>query len=165
MLDQHVAQGYRAARGEDDPRARSGRYAVRGLRCRALRDRRASRGVGNGAVQRACGGGASHASSDIHRRVAVGITEPLPRDHENTGRWPSGEPTQPWALELTDGSHCELAGDATSVADGMRLNYFCAPDKLSLYGDPDRGSTVWTIYGGVLNASQLTQRTIAIAWF
>jgi hypothetical protein len=51
------------------------------------------------------------------------------------------------------------------VVDGMRLNYFCAPDKLSLYGDPDRSSPLWTIFGGPLNAAQLTQHTIAIAWF
>jgi hypothetical protein len=97
--------------------------------------------------------------------IEILLTEPLPRNHENTGRWPSGEPTQPWALELTDGSHCGLAGGATSVVDGMRLNYFCAPDKLSLYGDPDRSSPLWTIFGGPLNAAQLTQHTIAIAWF
>jgi hypothetical protein len=57
------------------------------------------------------------------------------------------------------------------VVDGMRQNYQCTsrdlqpPGGLLLYGNPDRSSPLWTIFGGPLNAAQLTQRTIGIAWF
>ena len=97
--------------------------------------------------------------------IEIRLTQPLPRERENTGHWPSGEQAQPWALQLTDGSHCELMGGATGTVNGMRLHYECRPDQLALYGNPDRSAPVWTIYGGALNASQLTKRTIAIAWF
>ena len=85
--------------------------------------------------------------------------------HRNTGKWPSGASPIPWALQLADGSDCLLASGATSVVDGMRQNYECKPGGLWLYGDPDRSSPVWTIFGGSEKSSELTERPVAIAWF
>ena len=46
----------------------------------------------------------------------------------------------------------------------MRLNYEC-DNKLALYGDPNRGSQPWTIFGGRMSATELTSQPIAIAWY
>lgn len=93
--------------------------------------------------------------------LRIALTVPLPRDRANTLQQGMG---QPWALQLADGSRCELLGGATGVVDGMRLNYACN-SRLNLYGNPDRSARPWTIFAGAENATQLTTREVTIAWY
>ncbi len=97
--------------------------------------------------------------------VEVRLESPVSSLHGNTGQWPSGSPRIPWALQLADGSDCQLVSGATSVVDGMRQNYECRPDGLWLYGGPNRDTPVWMIFGNGANSSELTQRPVAIAWY
>ncbi|MEV4757358.1 hypothetical protein AB0J86_19885 [Micromonospora sp. NPDC049559] len=68
----------------------------------------------------------------------------------------------PWYLQLEDGTLCALADGATDELDGMRLNYSCVDDSY-LYGDPDRGTPIWTI-ARKTDATPLGPARIARAW-
>jgi hypothetical protein len=94
--------------------------------------------------------------------IEIQLTRPLPEEASGTEEGPSG---LPWALQLVDGSNCLLLEGASSVVDGMRFNYSCKPDNLDLYGTPQRSSSLWTIYSGPADSSQLTATPIAVAWY
>jgi hypothetical protein len=95
--------------------------------------------------------------------IEIQLTRALPyASSEPTSEGPQG---LPWAMQLADGSHCVFLQGASSAVDGLRFNYTCAPDKLALYGEPQRGSAVWTIFAGPRNASQLARVPIAIVWY
>jgi hypothetical protein len=95
-----------------------------------------------------------------HTAERIALTAPLPRSAANkAGQW-SGV----WAMQLGDGTHCTFVSGATGAINGMRLNYEC-DNRLGLYGDPNRGSQPWTIFGGRMNATELTSQPIAIAWY
>jgi hypothetical protein len=52
----------------------------------------------------------------------------------------------PWALQLASGARCVFGEGATSVAHGLRLNYFCGAKKLYLFGSPRTSRPTWRIH-------------------
>jgi hypothetical protein len=96
--------------------------------------------------------------------IEIRLTRPLPEAPPTTSQ-PEPPSGLPWALQLADGSNCQFLQGATSVVAGLRFNYSCTPDHLSLYGEPRRSSAAWTIYSGAASSSQLTTAPIAIAWY
>ena len=70
----------------------------------------------------------------------------------------------PWAIQMANGAHCEIATGASNEIAGQRLNYFCT-GGLGLYGTVDRSGSVWTIYAAGRNATQITMQPIAIVWY
>lgn len=64
--------------------------------------------------------------------IEIRLTRPLPEVAGEPAR--EGTSGLPWALQLVDGSDCQLLNGASSVVDGMRFNYTCTPDKLDLAG-------------------------------
>jgi hypothetical protein len=99
-----------------------------------------------------------------NRGIKLHLTRALPTSLGNHG--PVSVSNQPWALELYDGRKCVLAGGASSVVEGHRLNYFCAHDSSSgLWGFPDRGTQPWTVYTASYTATHLSERAaIRDAW-
>ncbi len=95
--------------------------------------------------------------------IEIRLNQPLPTNRANTGE--EGKSRRPWALQTVGGLDCQFAAGVTSVVDGMRLNYICGSDKLWLYGEPNRSTSSWKIYGSTMNGSQLTPQNIAVAWF
>ena len=98
-------------------------------------------------------------------RDAVELKIPdLPEaDASDVGGTP--EDGNPWALVLESGQRCEsTGGGATSAVNGQRLNYVCGKD-LALYGEPDRTTATWTIYGRHGDETQLKRVPIAHAYF
>lgn len=62
----------------------------------------------------------------------------------NNNHMPGGPDIEPIVLVLANGARCSFAGSATLTLAGQRLNYGC--DKgASLYGYPDKTTTLWTI--------------------
>ncbi len=95
----------------------------------------------------------------------IKLTKGLPLSEANHGA-PSLN-NQPWALQLTSGHDCLLAGGATAVIGSRRLNYFCSGlgFTIGLWGDPNRKTQPWTIYEASSTATKLTSTvTIAHAW-
>jgi hypothetical protein len=78
----------------------------------------------------------------------------------------SSEPTTPpaWALELTNGARCLFVAGATSIVADLRYNYQCT-DGLILYGNENRSTEPWTIFGRRGSTGQLTPENIAAIWF
>jgi len=73
---------------------------------------------------------------------------------------------EPWAVETTSGTKCQLDTGATSVVDHRRANYFCQTGKNVLWGSPSRSSEPWTIYSAPATATKLTRKVkIRVAWF
>ncbi len=113
--------------------------------------------------------------SPVNRRVVVcpipwdqsgteiRLTKPLPAPSTHT---PPSLALEPWALETTAGARCLLAGGASSVVGGVRLNYFCgAHASYGLWGYPSRRSRLWTIFDAPFSAHSLHHRVaIARAW-
>lgn len=99
----------------------------------------------------------SEGGTEIH------LTRPLPAAGSHAA--PSLA-LEPWALETTSGARCLLAGGASNVIHGTRLNYFCgARAKYGLWGYPSRRAGLWTIFKAPFSAHKLTQRVvIARAW-
>ncbi len=84
--------------------------------------------------------------SDPWRPVTVlALTRPLPASEQ------AGGPTQPWAIETTDGRRCTLYTGATGSIGGERVSYGCA-DGSVLLGEPDRGEPLWTIRSATTDA-------------
>jgi hypothetical protein len=50
----------------------------------------------------------------------------------------------PWALQLAGGARCVFGEGATSVAHGLRLNYFCGRTRF-LFGSPNTSKPTWRI--------------------
>jgi hypothetical protein len=97
--------------------------------------------------------------------VEIRLSEPV-SSVPNANESQQPESINPWALELTDGKRCIFASGASGVVDSLRQNYLCLPlGTLSLYGSPKRETGPWTIYSGMVIASQLTTTTIRIVWF
>jgi hypothetical protein len=96
--------------------------------------------------------------------VTIRLTAPLPTAEANRAA-PSVR-TQPWALELYDGSRCLFDGGATAAIGGRRLNYFCgARAKTGLWGYPGRTTEPWRIYAAPFAAKHLSERVaIRDAW-
>lgn len=75
--------------------------------------------------------------------VLVKLTEPLPAPNLIVEK-----PSNPWLLELDDGSICTLATGATGVVDGKRINYLCSvpgsrtTERTAVLGEP-RPGTIW----------------------
>jgi hypothetical protein len=92
------------------------------------------------------------------------LTRPLPSALANHGGLSLR--AQPWALELYNGRTCVLAGGASSLVDGIRLNYFCTNGgSTGLWGFPDRKTEPWTIYIARYSATHLAKRArIKRAW-
>jgi hypothetical protein len=93
----------------------------------------------------------------------IRLRSPLPAQSSHT---PASLALQPWALETTSGARCLLAGGASSLIDGKRLNYFCgAGAKYGLWGYPSRHAKLWTIFEAPFSAHALQHRVaIARAW-
>ena len=93
----------------------------------------------------------------------IRLTKPLPTAATHT---PPSLALEPWALETTSGARCLLAGGASNVVGGVRLNYFCgARAKYGLWGYPSRRSPLWTIFEAPFSAHSLHHRVaIARAW-
>lgn len=96
--------------------------------------------------------------------IKLRVTRPLPTSLANHGGLSLRN--QPWALELYDGRTCTLAGGASSVVSGRRLNYFCTTGgSTGLWGFPNRKTEPWTIYIAPYSATHLSDlATIRIAW-
>jgi hypothetical protein len=92
------------------------------------------------------------------------LTRPVPTALANHGALSLRN--QPWALELYDGRTCLLSGGASSLVNGIRLNYFCTNGgSTGLWGFPNRRTEPWTIYIAPYSATRLSQRaTIKRAW-
>ena len=75
--------------------------------------------------------------------VPVKLSDPLPAPNLIVDR-----SSNPWLLELDDGSICSLATGATGVVDGKRISYLCsapspkATERAVVLGDPTPG-IVW----------------------
>lgn len=69
--------------------------------------------------------------------VQMNLTQPLPA-HD-----PIPSQTQPWFLQLADGTECNFLTGATGLVDGDRINYGCS-DQLVVVGLPQT-DTVWTV--------------------
>ena len=75
--------------------------------------------------------------------VPVKLSDPLPAPNLIVDR-----SSDPWLLELDDGSICNLATGATGVVDGKRISYLCstsgsrAMERTVVLGDPTPG-VVW----------------------
>lgn len=72
---------------------------------------------------------------------------------------------RPWALELVDGSRCTLLGGASGGVAGMRVNYGCEGNRVSLVGDVDRRAPRWKIFAVPADGPTLEQRSIGTAWY
>jgi hypothetical protein len=84
----------------------------------------------------------------------------------NKGKPSTSTSTEPWALETTNGTQCELATGASTILDHLRANYYCEPSKIVLWGYPSRKSEPWTIYSALPTAKKLTSKAkIKVAWF
>jgi hypothetical protein len=96
--------------------------------------------------------------------IKLRLTRPLPIALANHGALSLRN--QPWALQLYDGRTCLLAGGASSLVDGIRLNYFCTNARSTgLWGFPDRATEPWTIYIAPYSATHLSERApIKRAW-
>jgi hypothetical protein len=96
------------------------------------------------------------------RVVVIKLTAPLSASDANQ---PTGTRGDPSALELGDGSRCEMITGATNAVDGMRLNYGCYGNKESVYGDPDRSSTPWKVHVLSTGGSKMRLVNVRLAWF
>ncbi|MCW2685361.1 MAG: afsK7, partial [Mycobacterium sp.] len=99
-----------------------------------------------------------------NRGVKMRLTRALPGAMANHGSLTVRN--QPWALELYDGRKCVLAGGASSILEGRRLNYFCQHGgSTGLWGFPDRGTQPWTIYSAPYTATLLSEHVpVRDAW-
>ncbi len=83
--------------------------------------------------------------------VLVKLSDPLPDPNLIVDR-----SSNPWLIELEDGSVCNLATGATGVVDGKRISYLCsasgskATDRTVVLGNPTPG-TVWEAERAVLS--------------
>jgi tRNA A-37 threonylcarbamoyl transferase component Bud32 len=96
--------------------------------------------------------------------VRVNLTQPLPAGVGGS----SQQQLAPWVLELSNGAVCTfLTGATTTVAD-MRLNYGCdtAENEYvgSVFGDPDRSTSVWTVFYREGTEGDLRQVSVTKAW-
>jgi len=91
----------------------------------------------------------------------IALTTPLPGGSANPSR-PGMQVA--WAIELVDGSKCELLSGAVPTVAGLPLSYSCT-DHVDLYGKPSRSAAVWTIFAGPENSTSIGKRPIAAAWF
>ena len=93
----------------------------------------------------------------------IRLTRPLPATGSHT---PPSLALEPWALETTSGSRCLLAGGASSLIDGTRLNYFCGTGaKYGPWGYASRRARLWTVFEAPFSAHTLQHRVaIARAW-
>lgn len=102
-------------------------------------------------------------NADPTSGLEIRLTRRLPTAHAN--RSPARE-RQPWTLKLYGGAHCAFSGGASSVVDGLRLNYFCLGNHASgLWGYPLRTTQPWTIFSAPFTATALSERVaIEHAW-
>jgi hypothetical protein len=93
--------------------------------------------------------------------IRLTLTKDLP-----TANNVSSEPTTPpaWALELTNGARCLFVAGATSIVADLRYNYQCT-EGLILYGNENRSTDSWTIFGRHGSTGQLIPQNIASIWF
>ncbi len=96
------------------------------------------------------------------RVMVIKLTAPLSSTDANP---PSGTRGDPSALELGDGARCEMITGATNAINGMRLNYGCSGDKESVYGDPDRSSSLWKVHVLSTGGSKMKLVNVRVAWF
>lgn len=99
-----------------------------------------------------------------HRGLRLRLTRALPRRFANTGK-PSLA-ARPWAIELSNGRRALFSSGASSVVEGVRLNYFFgSASHEGLWGFPDRGVEPWTIMLAPFDAHRLQERvSIRRAW-
>ena len=103
-------------------------------------------------------------NADPASGLEIRLTKRLPIAFANRGSPSAG--SQPWRVELYSGAHCAFSGGASSVIDGLRLNYFCPGDPLrGLWGYPRRSTQPWTIFSAPFTATTLTERVaVEHAW-
>jgi len=95
------------------------------------------------------------------RGTEIRLTKGLPSAQANGGS--ASAAGRPWAIELFDGAHCVLAGGATAVVHGVRLNYFCdGHGKNGLWGSPRRTTDPWTILSAPFAATTLSRRVAVL---
>lgn len=86
-----------------------------------------------------------------------------------TGKGNNGESREPlhdpaWAIELANGAHCLILQGATSVQGNLPYSYQCN-DGLALYGNENRETRPWTIFGRHAHTPQLSTEQISAIWF
>lgn len=96
------------------------------------------------------------------RVTIIKLTAPLSSSDANQ---PTGTRGDPSALELGDGSQCEMITGATNAINDMRLNYGCAGDRESVYGDPDRSTSPWRVHVVTTGSSTMRLVNVRVAWF
>ena len=89
-------------------------------------------------------------------------TEPLPASRRQPPPLLDG---RPWALELADGSRCALLTGATGAVAGMRVNYGCEGDRVSIVGDVDRRGRRWRVLTIAGSGATMEQRSVRAAWY
>jgi len=96
-------------------------------------------------------------------RVAIrlNLTKGLPAA-SNVSSEPLRAPA--WALELTNGARCPFVAGATSIVADLRYNYQCT-DGLILYGNENRSTEPWTIFGRHGSTGHLIPESIKAIWF
>jgi len=92
----------------------------------------------------------------------IKLSAPLSSSDANQSTSTRGDPS---ALQLGDGARCEMITGATNAVNGMRLNYGCVGDKESVYGDPDRSTSLWKVHVMSTGGSKMRLVTVRIAWF
>jgi hypothetical protein len=97
---------------------------------------------------------------------AAGVEIKLTARLVNANKGKPSTSGEPWALETTSGSKCEMATGATAVIGPRRANYYCGKGKDWLWGAPSRTSEPWTIYSAPVIATKLTRKAkLTVAWF
>jgi hypothetical protein len=96
--------------------------------------------------------------------VEIRLTKPLPQGGFANHSAPSLR-LQPWLIEVYDGRRAQLITGASSVAEGVRLNYGFRVGREGLWGFPARVSEPWTILIAPFNAAKLSKRAaVRHAW-
>jgi len=96
--------------------------------------------------------------------IEIRLTKPLPYSSANRAAPSVNDP--PWAIETLSGRFYGLASGASSIVNGLRLNYFCGSGcTAGLWGYPNRKVKPWTILYGSISARTLTTKVgILRAW-
>jgi hypothetical protein len=93
--------------------------------------------------------------------IRIRLTRTLPPPHKVSN--PTRHP--PWAIRLARGRWCGFFSGATSLIDGLRINYGCKGGGV-LLGNPRRHSATWTIlYASNFRSTSHSTVKISQAWW
>jgi len=99
-------------------------------------------------------------------RVLLGPpTPPQPQAAASPNSWPGYAITNPWAVDLNDGTECVFSHGAEDNIGGLRPNYECSDGRF-VFGNPDESESEWSVQLGASQSGPLTERTgVTSAWF